>query len=281
MQQMGQTEIKVWLKELENIKCLFPDFITPHCILDIGGQGVVYRGKFYNTDAAIKVYFPGQLQQRIDREVAALKTLNCDTVVKMLWYGNINVFEYQLPVVATELIDGTSLDKLYKQRPISFDELGKIIYDISKAIHSMWNQRIVHRDIKPSNILIRENGRACLIDLGVARHLDETSLTAIGSTWGTYGYLSPEQTKTIRQLTCKSDIFSLGVLAVECAVQHHPSQGDQLRLFALNLHQALPEPLHSWEYSNYLRSMLNPEPTRRPKPEDLISAFSKFQKEDN
>jgi serine/threonine-protein kinase len=280
MQPMGQAEIKLWLKDRKNIENLFPGFISLHDVLAIGGQGVVFRGKVKNRDAAIKVYFPGQLQQRIDREVSALQSLSCDSVVKILWYGNINVFDIQLPVVATELINGTDLSALYKQRTISFDELGRIVYDISEAIDAMWNQRIVHRDIKPSNILIRDNGRACLIDLGVARHLDETSLTALGSTWGTLGYLSPEQAKSIRQLTCKSDIFALGVLIVECAIQRHPSQGDQLRLFALGLHQKLPEPLNSWEYSRYIRSMLNPEPMRRPKPGDLQIAFSNFRRED-
>jgi serine/threonine protein kinase len=277
---MGQAEVKAWLKEKTNIEKLFPDYISLESILAVGGQGVVFRGKVNHRDAAIKVYFPGQLQQHIDREVSALETLNCDSVVKMLWYGAINVFDLQLPVVATELINGTDLSNLYKQRTISLDELGKITYDVSEAIDAMWNQRIVHRDIKPSNILIRDDGRACLIDLGVARHLDDTSLTALGSTWGTLGYLSPEQAKSIRQLTCKSDVFALGVLIVECAIQRHPSQGDQLRLFALGLHQKLPEPLNSWEYSGFIRSMLNPEPMRRPKPGDILTAFSNFRRED-
>lgn len=280
MQPMSQADVKTWLRDKAHIANLLPNFISLADVLAIGGQGIVFRGKVRGNDAAVKIYFPGQLQQRIDREVSALETLNCDTVVKMLWYGSINVFEYQLPVVATELIDGFSLDNLYKQRAISFDEMGRVVYDISKAIDAMWNHRIVHRDIKPSNILIRNDGRACVIDLGVSRHLDESSLTALGSTWGTLGYLSPEQAKSIRQLTCKSDIYALGVLIVECSLQRHPSRGDQLRLFALGLHQKLPEPLNSWDYSRHIRSMLHPEPMRRPKPGDLLSAFIQFQRED-
>ena len=171
----------------------------------------------------------------------------------------------------------SSYDTYYKKQVVSFDELGIIIYDISKAIEKMWNRRIVHRDIKPSNILIRENNRACVIDLGVARHLDASSLTALGSTWGTLGYLSPEQAKSVRQLTCKSDIYALGILIVECFFRRHPSGGDQLRLFGLGLHNKLPEPLNSWMYSNYMRLMLNPEPMRRPKPSELLVAFEQFK----
>ena len=65
--------------------------------------------------------------------------------------------------------------------------------------------------------MIRPDGRACVIDLGVARHLDQTTLTALGITWGTLGYMSPEQTRAVRQLTCKSDLFSLGVILLESA----------------------------------------------------------------
>lgn len=281
MHPISQQDLKTWLGDISHIANLLPDFISLSDILAVGGQGIVFRGSVRGNDAAIKVYFPGQLQQRIDREVSALETLACDTIVKMLWHGRINVFEYQLPVVATEYIDGLSLDNLYKQRAISFAELGNIVYDITKGIDAMWDHRIVHRDIKPSNILRRNNGRACVIDLGVARHLDESSLTAFGSTWGTLGYLSPEQSKSIRQLTCKSDIYALGILIVECSLQRHPSRGDQLRLFALGLHQKLPEPLNSWDYSRYIRSMLQPEPMRRPKPGDILTAFVQFRREEN
>lgn len=277
----SHADVKQWISNQKNIEDLFPDFISLHNTIAIGGQGIVFQGKVRENDAAIKVYFPGQLQQRVEREVSVLETLNCDTVVKMLWYGGIDVFDYHLPVVATELINGISIDNLYKQRPISFNELGKVVYDISKAIGAMWNKRIIHRDIKPSNILIKDDGRACVIDLGVARHLEESSLTALGSTWGTLGYLSPEQSKSIRQLTCKSDIYALGILIVECSLQRHPSQGDQLRLFGLGLHEKLPEPLDSWNYSRYIRSMLHPEPMRRPMPEDILSAFIEFQRKDN
>lgn len=281
MQPMSQADVKNWLNDKAHIENLLPDSISLDGVLAIGGQGIVFRGKVKGNDAAVKVYFPGQLLPRIDREVAALETIDCHSVVKILWYGSINVFEYQLPVVATELIGGTSLDNLYRKRNISADELGVIVYDISKAIDVMWNRRIVHRDIKPSNILIRDSGRACVIDLGVARHLDESSLTALGSTWGTMGYLSPEQAKSVRQLTCKSDIFALGVIVVECSLQGHPSRGDQMRLFGMSLHQKLPEPLNSWKYSIYIRSMLHPEPMRRPKPSELLDAFETFKKEEN
>lgn len=280
MESMGQTYVKSWVKDQNNIKKLLPNFILLQDTIAIGGQGIVFRGKFKQHNAAIKVYFPGQLQQRIDREISALEVINCDSIVKILWHGNINVFEYSLPVVITELINGVSLDNLYKKQAIDFNQLGIIIYDISEAISTLWALRIVHRDIKPSNILIRENGRACLIDLGIARHLDESSLTAFGSTWGTLGYMSPEQARSIRQLTCKSDIYSLGILVVECAIQRHPSQGDQLRLFGLKLDQQLPEPLNSWKYSGSIRSMLNPEPMRRLKPEELHSLFENFRRED-
>ena len=108
MESMGQTEVKTFLRDQNNIANLFPDFISLQDTLATGGQGIVFRGKVNKLNAAIKVYFPGQLQQRIDREVSALEVINCDSIVKMLWHGNIIVSEFILPVVATELINGTS-----------------------------------------------------------------------------------------------------------------------------------------------------------------------------
>jgi serine/threonine-protein kinase len=276
METLNEKNIKEYLKNM-SIQNELPDYISIDNVLAEGGQGIVFQGTVNNEKAAIKIYFPGQLVKRIDREVTALEKIESPSIVKLLWYGMIKIPGYELPVVATSFISGSNLRDLYIKRMITYDELGIITYDIAIAIEKMWEHRIVHRDIKPSNIIVHENGRACLIDLGVARHLDESTLTAFGNTWGTLGYLSPEQMRGTKQLTCKSDIYALGIVIVECGIRKHPSQGDQLKLFTLGLHNKLPEPLNSWEYSELLRTMLNPEPMRRPKPSEIFLQLKKYQ----
>jgi eukaryotic-like serine/threonine-protein kinase len=275
---MSVDHAKDWLKVPANIISQLPlNIVLDELLSDEGGQGIVYRGKALNIPAAIKIYLPGQMETRVRRETEALKQLNCPSIVNLLWEGKISFQEQDLPVVATKLIPGDSLHKYLHNQELSNDELGILAYDITAAIEAMWEKRIVHRDLKPENVLIKPDGRACVIDLGVARHLDQTSLTALGATWGTFGYMSPEQTRGARQLTCKSDLFALGIILVESALRHHPTQRDQLRLFAKKLHEQLPEEIKNWEHHDILQRLFEPQPIKRPSPAIILEKLKKYQ----
>jgi serine/threonine-protein kinase len=269
------SEFKQWLALPPNVSPYLPDFIQITALLEVGGQGVVYHGLVKGEGAAIKIYLPGQTDKRIEREILALQELNCENIVKLLWADRLSIRDNDLYVVATSFVVGTPLNQLIKQRPLTEIELSIVAYDVTNAIEAMWARRIVHRDLKPSNILIRDDGRACVIDLGLARHLNDSSLTQMGATWGTFGYLSPEQTKGTRQLTCKSDIFALGVILIESAMGHHPTFGDQLRLQAREFHKELPREIAGWAYANLLQRMLDPQPTKRPLPEAILELLSR------
>ena len=272
---MSNDEFKEWLKHKDNIALSLPAFIQIDELLSVGGQGVVYRGLIDSVEAAVKIYFPGQVEKRIEREINALRELSCVTVVDLLWSGKLDFGQRELNVVATSFVTGQPLNTVIKadqpDEKLELDEISVIGYDVALAIEAMWSRKIVHRDLKPSNILIRPTGRACVIDLGLARHLNDSSLTQMGRTWGTFGYLSPEQTRSVRQLTCKSDVFALGVVMVEGAMGRHPTFGDQLRMQALGLHNTLPREFSGWKYSGLLKQMLHPRPTKRPLPTDILN----------
>jgi eukaryotic-like serine/threonine-protein kinase len=275
---MSVDHAKDWLKVPANIISQLPlNIVLEELLSDKGGQGIVYRGKALNIPAAIKIYLPGQMETRVRRETEALRKLNCPSIVNLLWEGAISFKGQDLPVVATQLIPGDSLDKYLQNHVLSNDELGILAYDITAAIEAMWEKRIVHRDLKPENVLIKPDGRACVIDLGVARHLDQSSLTAMGATWGTFGYMSPEQTRGARQLTCKSDLFALGIILIESALRHHPTQRDQLRLFSKKLHEQLPQEIRNWEQSDILQRLFEPQPIKRPSPSIILDKLKKYQ----
>lgn len=273
----SQVTARDWLSDPVNAQSLVPGDIDISSLIYVGGQGVVFLGEVKKTSAAIKIYFPGQLCTRIEREVGALADLQCESIVNLLWFDQVPFAEDILQLVATEYVEGQNLkDYIELNGPLSENELGALAYDVSCAIQAMWSHRIVHRDLKPENIIRRTSGRFCVIDLGVARHLEMSSLTAMGMTWGTYGYFSPEQTKAVRQLTCKSDLFGLGVVLVEAGLGRHPTQRDQLRLLARRLHESLPTPIDSMKISAIIKSILHPKPMKRPKPHDLIELLFEY-----
>lgn len=253
-----------------------PPQVTVTEVIEEGGQGVVYKGFVVGESAAVKVYRPGQIRKRIDREVAALSNLDCASIVKLLWSGTISLDGHDVQVVATEFIAGRPLNEVIADGALSHDEIGVIAHDVVVAIRAMWERRAVHRDLKPANIMLRDDGRACVIDLGLARHVDKSSVTQMGYTAGTFGYMSPEQAKAARDLTCKSDLFALGVILIEAAQGSHPAGGDQDRLFSLGLHQSLPESVRGWKHAGLVQRLLAPRPARRPRPDEALATISEY-----
>lgn len=262
-------------QDLDAVAASLPEELSLSEKIDSGGQGAVFKGTYDGTPCALKVYFPGQVERRVEREVTALRDIDCPTVVKLLWSGEMELEGVPLPVVATEFVEGAPLQRSF-DGPANDDQLGRLAYDVTLAIQAFWSRRIVHRDLKPENILIHADGRACVIDLGVARHLDETSLTAYGFTWGTRGYMSPEQARAVRQLTCKSDLFALGVILVETALGRHPTGRDQMRLLASGLHDGLPAGARGCSHGHLMRSLLEPKPHQRPLPQSILDSLSDY-----
>ncbi len=254
-----------------------PDDLRAIALVKKGGQGAVFSGTFAGEASAVKVYYPGQIENRVEREINALTSINCYSIVKLYWSGIVEYEGESIPVTSSEFITGNDLREMIDAGPLSETQLGALIYDVAAAIEALWegSKRIVHRDLKPDNIMARENGRFCMIDLGVARHIDEPTLTATGSTWGTVGYFSPEQAKARKSLTSKSDVFALGIVAVEAALGRHPTRRNQAQVFGSRMDQTLPGQTDSLPFAPLIRRMLSPSPLKRPNPRNIMEADRK------
>ena len=138
------------------------------------------------------------------------------------------------PFLVLELLEGSSLEKLYRGRVMPYPKLVAMGIQLADALADAHRKGILHRDIKPANIFITSSGQAKLLDFGLAK-LDEACvgsdastaaipLTDSGSAVGTVAYMSPEQARG-DPLDLRSDLFSLGVVLYEMATGQRPFSG--------------------------------------------------------
>lgn len=210
--------------QVDELEITFLPAYTDFIPIFTGGQSSVFKALHKDSGkiVALKIYFANHVDQRSQREVEFLSKNSVESLVKFIDAGEIELRKEKCIYLTTEFIQGEVLSSKIKQSTIPFPTIVQCALDISIAIDALWTERIVHRDIKPDNIMIKNDNSAILIDLGIARHLNLGTLTATGFTWGTQGYLSPEQAKAVKQLSCKSDIFSLGITLQECITSRHP-----------------------------------------------------------
>lgn len=195
-----------------------------------GGQAPVFLVELQNAiHGALKIYRLGNaIERRVAYEVAALKRLPSDRIACFLEDGNIKIRGEDCLYVIYDYIDGEDLRTMINGGPVNEELVRNILCDIAEAIDELWALRIVHRDIKPENIMVSTTtGNPVLIDLGIAKHLNESTLTATGFVWGTVGYMSPEQCRGQKRLSLKSDFFSLGIVVYEAYTGVHPFDRNQ------------------------------------------------------
>jgi serine/threonine-protein kinase len=129
--------------------------------------------------------------------------------------------------------------------------------------------------------MVGADGRSILIDLGVAKHLGMGTLTTAGKTWGTLGYMSPEQFQGWGRLSCKSDVFALGVLLQESLCGHHPTAHQQHGLANGGASTKSLFPSVPPELGALIDGMLAKRPTLRPLPSSIVTQcqqlLSKYQ----
>jgi predicted Ser/Thr protein kinase len=198
--------------------------------LGSGAMGTVYRGRYTKTGQvmAIKIMAPGigstnAAADRFEREIAILKQLNHPNIVRFYGAGKQQGMRY----FAMEFIDGESLDKVMSRRGrMTWEEVVELGKQLCSALQHAHEQGIIHRDLKPSNIMVLPDGTLKLTDFGIAKDRDLEGLTATNCTVGTASYMSPEQCKGERNLTNKSDLYSLGVMIYELVTGQKPFQAD-------------------------------------------------------
>jgi serine/threonine protein kinase len=184
--------------------------------LGTGGMATVWlaEDERLGRDVAIKrlkTDAPEESLARFRREARLGATLNHPNFVSV--FDTIATDEGALIVM--EYVPGESLEDLWKRGPLDPDRVVAILKQAAAALDHAHSHGVVHRDIKPANILVREDGAVKLADLGIARAMDATQITAEGKVIGTASYMAPERFEAAGRGGPASDIYSLAAVAYE------------------------------------------------------------------
>src|SRR5438067_689882 len=191
-----------------------------------GGMGRVYEARDTELDerVALKVLKAGLSDDAIERfrrEVRLTRRIQHRNVARMFDIGDHGGDKF----LTMELIDGDSL-KRELGKPMPWQRLQALAMQICAGLTAAHTAGVIHRDLKPDNVLVeRGTDRVAITDFGIARSIDDASVTNVGSVIGTPRYMAPEQLAGAA-VDERTDLFALGVMLFELASGIRPWDGD-------------------------------------------------------
>ena len=147
-----------------------------------------------------------------------------------------------------EFVDGTDLRKLVRERgPLPVADACEIVRQAALGLQHAHEHGLIHRDIKPSNLMLTNDGTVKVLDLGLARLIDEAApawdMTSAGQIVGTGDFISPEQGQDTRNADARSDIYSLGCTLYFLLAGRAPFSGPQYGTFVQKVMAHANEPI--------------------------------------
>ncbi len=191
-------------------------------LLGRGGMGSVWKAKnHFNEMGALKLMLPhlvsnDRLIQRFQLEIRAIKKIRHPNVVELSDWGKDRLNGRDRWYFVTDFIQGKPLSKVLQERKsLGLEELKDMFIQIALGLHAAHAEGVIHRDIKPGNIMIRSDGSPVIIDFGIARQLENPSMTQTHERVLTLQFASPEQLYG-EPVGPQSDVFSLAATLGFC-----------------------------------------------------------------
>ncbi len=216
--------------------------------IGVGGMGAVFRAHDDQLErtVALKILPPEHARdpeavRRFYQEGRAAARLDHENIARVYTIGHAGPHHY----IAFEFIEGSTLRQRVEAGgvlPVA-DAINYTLQIATALVHAA-ERGVVHRDVKPSNIIVTPQGRAKLVDMGLARRFErggDAGLTQTGMTLGTFDYISPEQARDPRDVDVRSDLYSLGCTLYYMLVGRPPFP-DGTVLQKLIQHQEEPPP---------------------------------------
>jgi serine/threonine protein kinase len=199
-------------------------------VLSRGGLGIVYKARQLRLDrlVAVKVIDPSlagdsDLVARFHREQFLATRLRHPNLVAAYGAGDVD----GVPYLVMEFIEGIGLDQLVEERgSLPVTEACEVVRQAAVGLQHMHEHGLVHRDVKPSNLMLTASGQVKVLDLGLARLLNQSvaagQITLRGQFLGTLDYVAPEQCEDSHGVDVRADIYSLGCTLYHLLAGHPP-----------------------------------------------------------
>jgi eukaryotic-like serine/threonine-protein kinase len=225
-------------------------------VLGVGGMGMVVAAHHLELETTValkfmlaKVQEDGEAAARFLREARAAARLRGDHTARVTDFGKL---ESGSPYIVIEYLEGEDLgDLVRRQGPLSIGLAARCVAQACEAIQEAHSLGIIHRDLKPSNLFLtrRLNGQPCVkvLDFGISKFTISTDRaelqkTSTGAVFGSPMYMSPEQMRAARQVSPRSDIWSLGATLYELLTGTIPFVAETVMELALKVAEESPAP---------------------------------------
>lgn len=251
-------------------------------LLGAGGMGEVFLARDPDLDRYVAVKrllsthsAPSERIERFRREAKIAARLDHPSIVRI--YGMLDDEGSQCIVM--EYVKGKNLREFMNKSSLSVAQVIPLAYRIAEAMAEAHDHNIVHRDLKSENVLITRSGQVKVTDFGIAKMLDEDTMTAEGALVGTYRAMSPEQVLG-KPIDRRSDMFSFGTLLYEALSGQTPFQADTpfitLQRIVHGSHRPLAELVPDLPESlgTLIDQLLAKDPLHRPRDfHDILSSL--------
>lgn len=215
-------------------------------LLGEGGMGAVYRAHDIELEreVAVKVIRPelarnAQVLQRFKQELILARQVTHRNIIRIFDLGHAEGMRF----ITMEFIEGEDVAQILARRSkLPAPEAAAIIGQVARGLEAAHAEGVVHRDLKPQNIMIDAQGKASVMDFGIARSMDASSMTRTGALLGTPTYMSPEQAQGVK-VDARSDLYTLGIIFYELLAGKPPFEADNPMATLVRRIQEKPTPL--------------------------------------
>ena len=226
---------------------ILPSQVGPYRIVRLigeGGMGRVFEAEQQSPKRRVALKLVGSrahtpdLMRRFTLETEVLARLHHPGIAAIYECGEHDGGSGPQPYFAMEYVDGVDVRTHAERARLDVRARLAVMAEVADAIEHAHTKGVIHRDLKPDNVLVNESGRPKVLDFGIARITDDstlmqTAVTETGQLIGTLNYMAPEQLRgDSSSISARTDVYALGVILFELLTGRRPHEVSGLLMTA-------------------------------------------------